>query len=114
MTRSEIEQAYSINARGVICTPGKFEGEQVWAPAIYDIVLDGFGETFSWPDDESIFDIVDCDDDLRALFPEIDKNTVAFSVEYSDSGFVYVTQMSAQVLENVQKQNADAWEKADA
>ena len=112
MTRQEITSQYSVNARGVICSPGKFEGENMWAPAVYEIVLDGFAESLTWPDDETTVDIVTCDGAMRAEFPELDSKTVAFSVEYSSQGFVFVTQMDAAMLASVERQNERAWEQA--
>ncbi len=41
MTRQEIVNEYNVDERGCIRSPGKFEGEMVYAPYFYDLMLDG-------------------------------------------------------------------------
>ena len=43
MTREEIMRDYEVRD-GVICSPGKFEGEPLYAPAFWDAVLNGMAE----------------------------------------------------------------------
>jgi hypothetical protein len=45
MTRHEIEKSYSIDYKRrvpIIISPGKFEGEPIFAPYFWDIALQGF------------------------------------------------------------------------
>lgn len=41
--RAEIESEYDV-VDGVIRNPGKFEGEAVWVPYFWDLVMNGDGE----------------------------------------------------------------------
>ncbi len=43
MTRAEIMSEYRV-VDGVIRSPGKFEGEPVWAPHAWELALDGAGD----------------------------------------------------------------------
>jgi hypothetical protein len=50
MTRKEIEQAYSIDYTRIvpaITSPGKFEGEPIFAPYFWDLALEGFADADS-------------------------------------------------------------------
>lgn len=49
MTRKEIEAAYTV-VNGIIRSPGKFEGEPVWAPYYWEAYLinHGTSETPDW------------------------------------------------------------------
>lgn len=41
MTRAEIEREYKVDERGIIRSPGKFEGEPVYAPHFWSVFLEG-------------------------------------------------------------------------
>lgn len=41
MTRGDIIATYNVDERGIIRSPGKFEGEQVFAPYFWEAYLDG-------------------------------------------------------------------------
>ena len=67
----------------IIKSPGKFEGESIWAPYFWDLYLEGAcddddGETVS-------FVITDAD---RKEFSELTKFT-KYSFRVSDDGFVF-------------------------
>jgi len=85
MTRAELEKEYTTVGT-YIRSPGKFEGESIWAPYFWNAVLNGEG------DHEDIdgrlcsrVDIVA--DDLRE-FPEL-KGAKAVRLSEDDNGFVY-------------------------
>lgn len=44
MTRQEILDSYDIDASGTIRSPGKFEGEPIFAPYFWDLGLQGFSD----------------------------------------------------------------------
>ncbi len=81
MTREETLQHYKINAAGIITTPGKFEGEAVYMPHVYEVFMDGCA------DDDGNNILVAITDEDRSEFPELeDRETVYFTVR--DDGFV--------------------------
>ena len=45
MTRQETMEAYDVNEHGTITSPGKFEGEPIFAPHFWDIGLSGFADS---------------------------------------------------------------------
>jgi len=80
MTRAEIEAAYTVT-NGIIRSPGKFEGERVYMPAMYAAYLDGSAD-----DDGEILSVEVTDAD-RAEFPEL--GSLAFvRFEVVEEGFV--------------------------
>lgn len=85
MTRAEIEAAYTVRD-GVIRSPGKFEGEPVYAPHIWETALDG-GATREDMNGVSWVEILPSD---RAEFPEIPQDARYIGVMESDAGFVSV------------------------
>lgn len=70
--REELLKEYAVDENGRITTPGKFEGESIFAPHLWSLAMDGFadeddGEFFGFrfaPDDS---------DPLIAIFPELKK-----------------------------------------
>ena len=44
MTREEIERDYKV-VGGIIRSPGKFEGEPIWAPYFWEALLNGEADT---------------------------------------------------------------------
>jgi hypothetical protein len=84
LTRQEIQTQYDVDPSGVIRTPGKFEGEMLYAPYFYECFLEGFADE----DDgcTARFDVTPAD---VLLFPELaDVTSVTLSVD--DNGFVFV------------------------
>lgn len=82
MTRAEIEKEFTVRD-GRIVSPGKFEGEPVYAPHFWEALLDGFADedgAVAW------FDVTDED---RAEFPEL-QGIDRVSLETDDNGFVYL------------------------
>lgn len=83
MTRTEIEATYKIQ-NGIIMSPGKFEGEPIYAPYFWDLVMDGGADETE--DDGDIFRISAED---RREFPEIDRDTTTIRIWEDGNGFVY-------------------------
>ena len=67
MTRKEIMAQYETRPSGVIVSPGKFEGEMLYAPYFYDLLLNG---TVAYDDDDGR-EFIDVTDEDRAEFPEL-------------------------------------------
>ena len=83
MTRRDIESSYTVDANGIIRSPGKFEGEPVYVPYFWDAYLEGFADE---DDGEVLTFRVTAED--RAEFPELDGVTTVRLWE-TDQGFVY-------------------------
>jgi hypothetical protein len=84
MTRAEIESEYTV-VGGVIRTPGKFEGEPVYAPAVWVTVLDGFAA-----ENRDGVAYIEVDAEIAAEWPELAHVRRVYAEE-SDSGFVSIT-----------------------
>lgn len=82
MTRTEIQANYKIR-NGIIMSPGKFEGEPIYAPYFWDLVMDGGAETDG---DFAAFHILTDD---RNEFPEIGSETITIRVWTDGNGFVH-------------------------
>jgi hypothetical protein len=63
---------------GIIRNPGKFEGESLYTPYYYDIMLNGEGETIQITEED------------RLLFPDIPQDSGYAVVIEDDQGFVSV------------------------
>jgi hypothetical protein len=82
MTRAEILSQFTVDERGTIRDPGKFEGEPVYVPAFYDAYMNGC------PDDDIdgvlYFDVTPED---VAEFPEL-QGVGTVTLYVGDDGFV--------------------------
>jgi hypothetical protein len=81
MTRSEIIAAYVIR-RGTIVSPGRFEGQPVFAPYYYEALLSGLADEEN--DDAAVFDVLQED---VAEFPELASFEKVFLSE-DEQGFI--------------------------
>lgn len=66
LTREQIKNKYKVDKRGIIQTPGMFEGEMLYVPYFCMLLLDG--------DDDFVFDgewVTDILDEDKAMFPEL-------------------------------------------
>jgi len=113
MTREEMMQAKAeieskhITRAGVIKTPGKFCGEPVWAVLLYDWWLDGSYADKAGRDQESgenAWAAFTVDDDMRAVFPDLDASTFAVGIEESDQGFIYSRELTEEEFNNLGEQ----------
>lgn len=67
MNRSDIEQQYNVK-NGRIVSPGKFEGEPVFAPHFWELGLEGFSDD----DEVGVFKFqIKQDDPEHEMFPEL-------------------------------------------
>lgn len=82
MTRTQIEQAYDVDANGIIRSLGKFEGEMLYAPYFYEEWLNGGADDVN---NVSYFEI-EAEDRLE--FPEL-IGVYGVCFEESEQGFVY-------------------------
>ena len=90
MTRQEIEKEYKINEHGIICSPGKFEGEMLYAPYFYEIIMDGGADETDYPEGEDgspVDTFFITPEDIKE-FPELDGCTKIECFE-SEQGFFY-------------------------
>lgn len=114
MKREEILEQYEVNDGGEIESPGKFEGEAVYAPHFWDMVLSGFGETVYDGDTPiSFFEVTDED---RAQFPEISPETCFVSILEDTQGFVCCTELTEDEYKeavDVLEDAAEQWEGED-
>ena len=90
MTRTEVLAAYKVTSNGIIQSPGKFEAEMLYVPAMWKSCLDGdalFDEAGIYG---TIFDDAD-----RKEFPEIG---TAFGIllEETETGFVYTREFETR------------------
>jgi hypothetical protein len=91
MTRQEVIDSYDIDpTTGIIRSPGKFEAEMCYVPALWDIVLEGFGEEL-YDDYNSCRITVDPIEDVELYihFPELLNTSGIFVLRESDDGFVF-------------------------
>lgn len=83
MNRQEILANYTVDKRGIILSPGKFEGEMLYVPFFWNAFLEGFADR----DNGKVigFDIT-ADD--RAMFPELSKRKRTIRLIEREDGFV--------------------------
>jgi hypothetical protein len=87
MTRIQIEADYHV-VEGIIRSPGKFEGEPVYVPYFFDLMLNGMADE-SYEDDATgntadYFNITPAD---RQEFPELEE-VARVILYYRTDGFV--------------------------
>ena len=85
MTRDEVLKHYKVDD-GVIRSPGKFEGEPVWAPAFWELALESSHDELTYDDDCPVSHFTVTDDD-RAMWPELTE-VKTIRLWESDQGFV--------------------------
>jgi hypothetical protein len=87
MTRKDIETQYRVNAAtGRIQNPGKFEGEMLYMPYVYDCLMNG--DVDETEDGESRYFVFAVQDAEREMFtPHLDNAKEVAFIERED-GFV--------------------------
>ena len=88
VTRHDIIQDYDVE-NDIIYSPGMFEGEFIWTPYWYELIMMGDGE----PIDEGV-ELVEVTDEDRNEWPEIDGDTTHIAVAINEQGFVSVHELS--------------------
>ena len=88
MKRDDILKAYSVS-NGRITSPGKFEGEPIFAPYFWDLGLGGCADS----DDGQVFGFkITKDDEAHKEFPELKPwlgKSRSLKLFENDQGFVY-------------------------
>lgn len=119
MNRTELAQQYATNEHGNITNPGKFEGESLYVPYLYEQAMHGGADdsypAYESPDDNPDFvedadcwnespnvDVFYLSDDDKAEFPELAPFEVACLFE-SESGFVSCELHTADQWESFRK-----------
>ena len=87
--RADILKQYDCDSNGRITSPGKFEGEPIFAPYYWQMALEGFSDS----DNGKVFGFrfKKADDDF-AIWPELKKwlgRKRALKLYESEQGFVY-------------------------
>lgn len=89
--RAELEERYNVDAQSLLITShGKFEGEPLWVPYLWDQYLNG---SFDEDIDGVLFFRVSEED--KVLWPEL-VECYAVALEESDQGFVYSTTLETE------------------
>jgi len=94
VSRENIFIMFKIDENKRIVSKGRFEGEFLYAPYFYDLMLEGCSITNCTPQDEEVHESIDCfvldEKDVRE-FPELEENgykvgdTIIF--QQNDVGF---------------------------
>ncbi len=92
MTLSDVQKHYDVNDQGTITSPGKFEGEQAYVVALWDLVMGGCSDE-DVDDNGMLVSVFTIDAELIAAWPDaFEVNTVrndaAVLLWESDNGFV--------------------------
>jgi hypothetical protein len=82
MTRRDILDQYKVDDRGIIRSPGKFEGEMLYVPYFWDAFLNGCADR----DDGKVLGF-DVTVDDKKEFPELKRRRTVKILEDSN-GFV--------------------------
>lgn len=82
MRRLDIIKSYTVDERGIIRSPGQFEGERVYVPHFWDLFLNGQADR----DDGRVLGF-DVTADDRKEFPEL-KGRRTVRLYQRDDGFV--------------------------
>ena len=88
MTRDEVKQAYKVDEHGIIRSPGQHEGNPVYVPALWSVVMDGSSNPVCDEFGEILREEVDILEEDIAEFPELAGCKVA-ELKQSDNGFIY-------------------------
>lgn len=99
ISRADILARYDVRD-GIIRNPGKFEGEPIYLPYFYEMMLEGcVDETLGDGETENTIDILKLTPSERAEFPEIDADSVAIALEHTEQGFVLCSELNQDELE---------------
>ena len=88
LTRKQIEAEYAISEAGTIESPGKFEGEMIYAPYFYDFLLDGGAD-----DDVDGVASFTVNKEDRVEFPEL-AGVSSILIEEDEQGFIWIQEVA--------------------
>lgn len=91
--RDAIIEDYDVSRDGIIHSPGKFEGEMLYAPYFWNWILESEGEEMT-DADGTPWTVLDISDEDRTMFPEIHRNIYRVALRENDQGFVYLIDTS--------------------
>lgn len=96
MTREEILEDYVVNEQGIITSPGKFEGQMLYAPHFWEASLHSMSD---WErSDESFhyygFKVLLAD---RKKFPELEPDVIQVEIWEDEQGFVALHRFDGDV-----------------
>jgi hypothetical protein len=97
---------------GRIADPGKFEGEREWVPYFWELMLDGAGWCFDWPDDSETVVIPIYNGDRRQ-WPDL-QGYAYVVIEENSQGFVYGQAITEATFEEIEAQNEREWSGDEA
>jgi hypothetical protein len=95
-TKAELEREY-VTVNGIIKSPGKFEGEPIWAPYFYEAATTCGADVDlgpKWALKVEVFD--------RREFPGMLDDVYAVSLWETDNGFVYSNQLTREEYERLE------------
>ncbi len=114
-SKQEIAEAYRLDEHGIVCSPGKFEGEPWYVVALWELVLNGCADSEIF-DGDDLISVFTLDKDLRdACGLETPRRDGADHIvlwERSD-GFVCSRQLSTTQLHGLETE-CDAGDAGDA
>ena len=99
MTRTAIQSQYNWD-RGIIVSPGKFQGEPIYAPYYYDLYLKGGGETYDHEDYYVPVTDFSVTSEDREEFPEL-KFVSLVRLFVREDGFVTCDRFGVSPIYNV-------------
>ncbi|KKL51378.1 hypothetical protein LCGC14_2296090 [marine sediment metagenome] len=86
MNEPQVRIEYDINEYGLIQSPGKFEGEMLYAPHLYDVMLNGCLDQSE--DDDSMGELTINQTDVD-LFPDYFNLGDVYVLSECEQGFFY-------------------------
>ncbi len=98
---AEIKKEYDVGDDGIINSPGKFEGEPVWAVYFYDLA--GSGEELLTNQEGNSYEIFEVDDEERKEFGLAD-DIKAVVLKHTDQGFIYTAAMTSRELNDLRNE----------
>ena len=89
MTRAEVMAQYAVDANGTIVSPGKFEGEPLYAPHFWELALEGDGDEVYDNNVGRYVSIIRVEPWDRVEYPELGEDDVnLIQIHEDDQGFV--------------------------
>lgn len=98
--QTNIAEGYEVRD-GIIRSPGKFEGEPVYALHFYDAMLNGGGDITVY-DGDIPCELFTISDEDRKLFPDDFNGYASASLIESNQGFVYC-RLHEEPIETLEK-----------
>lgn len=108
MTRQEIESEYNV-VGGIIRSPGKFEGEAVYAPWCYERMACGGADIIDFPNGGRV-DLIQLDDETRREW-NIESSIFAIACEETAQGFYQCAELTEEGLAALHRELEKAWEE---